>query len=107
MQIFDRPEGIHQLQYAGGGHPGCGGVMEALEVETMQGPIFLLHEYRTESQMYGERYRWRQFEHGGDALANFDKACWPGDGTGFTPWNDKPFWEAVDYNPPPPQKDAP
>jgi hypothetical protein len=99
------PEGIHQHKYAGGGNPGCGGYMEALEIESVRGLIFLLHEYRDDhSGPRGgrvQRYRWRVFDTLADVLEAW-KILWTlsGSGEGFVVWTDKPFWEAVDYNAP-------
>jgi hypothetical protein len=94
---LDVPDGIYQLRYTGGGHPGCGGYMEALEIEATTGPIFLLQEYRDDC--HGVRWRWRKFEEGWEVIEAMDRA-WSlsTTGEGFTPWSKEPFWQAVDYN---------
>jgi hypothetical protein len=96
----DVPDGIYQLEYAGGGNGSCGGYIEALEVDSVHGSIFLLHEHITDKSpgLPPSRFRWRRFDSGGPMLDAWAKVWSNGNREGFTAWSDKPFWEAVDYN---------
>jgi hypothetical protein len=97
----DCPEGIHQHKYAGGGHAGCGGYIEALEIECVErGVIFLLHEH-VHDQAAGlppQRWRWKEYKDCGELLDAFEKLWGSHDRDGFSPWFNKPYWKIVNYN---------
>jgi hypothetical protein len=102
------PEGIHQHQYAGGGYPGCGGFIEALEIECVHGPIFLIQEYVDDEVRRREKTHWRWRAPYKDLPAMLEdwERVWCGarKTDGWTVWHAKPFWETVDYNNPLPPR---
>lgn len=98
----DVPDGIYQHKYAAGGHPGFGGYLEALELDAVSGPVFLIQEYISDRApgLPPSRYRWCQF----DGMEQMEEAWkralsfFNPDRSGFSEWSEKPFWEVVNYN---------
>jgi hypothetical protein len=90
------PYAAVQLRYMGGGHPGCGGFCEALEIAAPAGVVFLLQEYRVD-RLDGPRYRWRELPSRDELLDLWPRAytlCQTGEG--FGAWSRTPWWESSD-----------
>jgi hypothetical protein len=86
------PEFVGQLQYAGGGHGGCGGYLEVLELD-LSPPVFLIHEFRTDTR--GQLWRWKIIS--GDAIDsewNAAMSYFNPSREGFSEWSTVPFWQS-------------
>ena len=84
---------IEQIHYMGGGHPGCGGFCEALQIELCKGTVkFILHNYH--SDCYGNRSRWCEFA-SREELTEAWKRAWTMCQTGerFGEWHKEPWWK--------------
>lgn len=93
MKDSHAPEGVEQLRYAGGGHPGCGGFIEALEVNAPEETSFIIQEYRHDAN-HDRVYRWREFDSRAAMLAWFELNCVGPNPEGYSPWSEKPVWES-------------
>ena len=86
---------IEQIHYMAGGHPGCGGFCEALQIEICDVSIkFILHEYRSDCN--GNRSRWCEYASREELIEAWESAwmmCHTGQGFGECQ-KKKTWWKA-------------
>ena len=84
---------VIQHRYAGGGYPGCGGYVDALELSLPRGNRFVLHEYRHDVRGVG--YRWRECRSLDELFDAFNKVMAPpAQRPAMSRWHSRPWWEA-------------
>lgn len=87
---------VRQLKYMGGGHPGCGGYVEALAVEPNYPPMesrYVMQEHRSDQTRPPQRWRWREYPSEEDLLVAW-KQAWNlvNNEDGWSEWQAKRPW---------------
>lgn len=88
------PFPVEQLRYMGGGHPGCGGTVNALRLTVDGRDRFVVQEYRDDCD--GQRYRFREVENAETARRALDHV-WPDVALlRDCEWQTIPWWESAE-----------